>query len=353
MKHIFTIHSPITFLISLAIIEYKHIKKADVVFLSRSYKVPLNNFTVLKSFSERNNNIFKKLLNINAPKSIDKYIKNNLNDEEFILYADLMNHENRVLITNNKCKGFNFIEEGMASYVSSDSLEYFTINESKIPYRIHFPKDIKAVIKGINRVIRGYSTRISALPINPSTYTFFKEVQFYSFSEDCFPHAMKDKKHVIDFSFIKPYNHLLSNHISLKNEIIWIDDSFAKSFNIDVNIYYKAIDAFLKLFNKKSSCVGNRVYIKMRPDAQNNSMSFLTDKLVANGYTFSILPNDIIIESLLLNSDNCTVIGGVSSTLYYANLMNHISYSIFNHFNTKNRYIFDDLDCYWNRVKTI
>ena len=107
MKHVFSVHSPITFLAAYATIKYLQLNKEDVIILSSTYKVLINDYKVIPSFSEaKNKNIFQKLRYFNVPKSSDKYLSNYIKGQDFTAYVDLMSYAQRILITHKKCKEF-------------------------------------------------------------------------------------------------------------------------------------------------------------------------------------------------------------------------------------------------------
>ena len=49
MKHIFTVHSSLTFLVAYATIKHLNLNKEDVLIISSNYTVPLDDFKVVLS----------------------------------------------------------------------------------------------------------------------------------------------------------------------------------------------------------------------------------------------------------------------------------------------------------------
>ena len=76
MKHVFSVHSPITFLVAYATIKHLQLKVKDVIFLSATYKILINDYKVIPSFAEsRNSTLFQKIRYFNVPKSFDNYFQ--------------------------------------------------------------------------------------------------------------------------------------------------------------------------------------------------------------------------------------------------------------------------------------
>ena len=62
MKHIFTVHSSLTFLVAYSTIKHLNLNKKDVLFISTNYTVPLDDYKVIPSFYEARNTTFSQKL---------------------------------------------------------------------------------------------------------------------------------------------------------------------------------------------------------------------------------------------------------------------------------------------------
>ena len=114
MKHVFTVHSPITFLLAVCIIKKNSLRENDILIFSSGYKPPNKLPYVKKSFSSLNKSTIKKIFEWNTPVEHDKYINSFLGkNENFIAYIDLMNMHQRILITNKKCTEFHLWRRGL------------------------------------------------------------------------------------------------------------------------------------------------------------------------------------------------------------------------------------------------
>jgi hypothetical protein len=344
MKHIFTVHSPVTFLIAYAVIKKKRIPENDIIILSSGYRPPIELGYVKSAFQDINQNFFKKIKTWNTPVAYDKYINRLTEGEEFIAYIDLLAMYQRILITNPKCKSFNFIEEGSASYVKSVNLDEITHPFRKTPYRY---TGFKNFLNGIKFILRGYSIRLLGMSYLPQSYGRFKKIKYYCLSEDAYPGVERDKKSILELNNKSDLIHEMAKNISLKNDFIWIEDSFAKSYGMHERFYKDAILSTIGYSKRKN--LSSKIYLKLRPN-QSKEDSLVYKCLLKENYEVEILNNEIIIEALLVNSQNCTVIGNVSSVLFYAPLLGHKSLSMFNKLNDKPKTAFDDFDIFWKNI---
>ena len=135
MKHIFTIHSPITFFSACAVIFQEKLPHEDVIIINDGYNVPFKIGTIVDSYQQQEKGIWRKIKNFNLVKAYDQYIKELTHGQQFIAYIDLMHAYQRLLITHPNCVKFNFIEEGTASYVVPDNLLFITNGANQVTFR--------------------------------------------------------------------------------------------------------------------------------------------------------------------------------------------------------------------------
>jgi|SRR5690625_3513612 len=345
MKYIFTIHSPITFLIAYDIIHKEQLPENDVIMISSSnYKPPIQLDYIRKSFQDVNKSLIKKVQTWNVPKAYDKYINNLTKGESYIAYIDMMHMYQRLLITNENCKGFHFIEEGSASYVRSDSLNLLTRVYRTMPYRYNRFRDFAV---GIKFILRGYSLRTLALPYWPENYRYFKNMQFYCLSSEAYPGIDDHNKVVVEFDNKSEILQKMAKNLSFENQFIWIEDSFTNTYRMSSHLYKEAVLSTLNYLKSKNESL--KVYLKLRPSQSLND-SIVYEVLSDKDCQVEVLNNDLIVEALLANSHNCTVIGNVSSILFYATLLDHKSISMFDRLKNKPKTAFDDFDTYWKNI---
>ncbi len=332
MKYIFTIHSHITFLSALSVIEYESLDKASVILICSKYSAPLkenSEIRLIKSFDEveRNYNIFQKVKNLNYGKGCDNYINLITGGDNYIAFIDLMSVFNRFLVTNIKCLQFNFIEEGSINYGDFDNFRMLTIDLDKYNWRLNYRQNFKELLMSLYRILRGRSLRILNLPINPNTYAFFEDVKFYGLNEFSHPNIPKNKKIVTSLKSIKKEFNLKKDYPeNLNNGIIWIGDASCSFYKISMKHFEDSLE---KLLKKMDTTETQRVFIKYQ-GSQSNEEKEITEKVFTkNNFSVSILPSDTVIEDIMLKFKNLKVFGSVSSLLIYAKVLGHKVDSIF------------------------
>lgn len=346
MKHIFTVHSPITFLTAISIIKKNKLAEDDIIIFSTNYEPPSSLPYLKKSFESINKNILIKIFNWNTPKEYDRYIDSFLEkDEKFIAYVDLMHMYQRILITNKRCKSFSFIEEGTASYILPNTIEDIGYIHKKKSDRYN---SIKEIILDIRLFLRGYNSKLISMAYTPQSYNEIAD-HFYCFSKYAFPRVDENKKEIINLKTIE-FKDFFINIPILNHDIIWIEESFTYVYNIPEIQYEIAIKETIKkignLFKDKT------IYLKKRPKQETRN-SLVYKILSENGYEIKILDDKIILEVLLLKSNNCFLVGNVSSLLFYGNLFGHKSYSMYDCINYKPNTAFENLNFYWDSVEKI
>lgn len=349
MKHVFFIHSSITFLIAYSTIKHLNIKNKDVLILSSLYNVPIKDFEVIKSFGETNNkNFLQKLKNFNIPKSFDKYLDEYLNGQNFIAYVDLMSYYQKILITHNKCNGFHFIEEGNSAYQVEDDLTDITWHERRDKWRGSGIFDFKSIF----RVIRGYNLRLISLPYIYSAYAFMKNTKFYAFSNNAFYNVSPNKRILVKPPKNDPHINQLAGGHALHNACIWLDGSNARYTGLDESYYHNAIEKAIPILKEKG-VIKDKVYAKLRPGIKDLSNNKLVSILRANKVEVEVMPNDLILEAFFMQSSHCRVIGVLTAALEYAHVFGHKVYSIYGLFEKQPPTFFDRMTGFWKNVEQI
>jgi hypothetical protein len=349
MKHIFSVHSPITFLVAYATIKHLGLKREDVLILSSTYKVLIDDYKVIPSFTEtRNNTLFQKLKYFNVPKSHDQYLDLYLNGQDFIAYIDLMSYAQKVLVTHQQCKAFHFIEEGNSTYQASDDLIDITWHERQDSWRTSGFLDLKSIV----RVLRGYNLRLLSLPYIYSAYSNMENTKFFAFSKNAYYSVSQDKR-----VMVKPpkddanINKLAGGHF-LNNATIWLDGSNAKYTGLEESYYHEAIKKAIPLLKEKG-VIKDKVHVKLRPGIKDISANKLVSILRENDLEVEVMPNDMIIEAFFIESNNCKVIGVLTSVLEYAHVFGHEAYSIYGLFEKQPATFFDRMTGFWQNIENL
>lgn len=332
MKYIFTIHSHITFLSALAVIEYEALVKENVILICTNYLAPLHSkskIKTVKSFDEleRSYNLFERISNFNYGKGCDRFIDKLTENDNYIAYIDIMSVFNRFLVTHGNCEQFNFIEEGSVNYGDHDNFRMLTIDLDKFSWRISFKNNFKEILFSLYRIIRGRSLRILNLPIQPNSYAFFKGVNFYGFSKYSFPNIPKYKKRITPFNLV-PNDIIQKNKTDFNydNSFFWIGDASCSFFDISMQHFENAL---IQLFKQIKTSNSDKIYIKYRGKQSAKEREITEAICKKNKFSVIVMKEDVILEDIFLNSKNLMVLGNNSSLLIYAKIMGHKVHSIF------------------------
>jgi hypothetical protein len=347
MKHLFTIHSPITYFTAINIIFQEKIPHEDVIIVTDGYKVPIEIGKLVKSFQNLEDSLWKKIRKPNVVKAFDKYITKITGGGDFIAYLDLIHAYQRIILTHDKCLSFNFIEEGTASYVIPNNLYLITHGASSFSFR---NTNFKQLSLSIIRVLRGTNIRLLSLPFQPLAYSYLPNIKYYTFSEFGYPGVMSESKIILDVNNIK--DSFLNNfNLDLKydNSVIWVEEAFPEYYGVTEKDYR---DAILKVINNLEKNVVSEIFFKLRPKKKTKD-SFLFQILSKTHLKITLIPDHILVEMIFLKSKKITVIGIVSSLLFYASIFGHKSYSFYDLIKNKPQSPFDFMEFYWSTINKI
>ncbi len=361
MKHIFLVHSPITYLTSVAVINQLQIAKDDaVIIFVRFNKIaqPDNNYIGI-SLDEyyENRSTSKKIYNyvqhFNIAKRIDKLVNEATKNEKFTAYVPVLLFIGKALITHSNCYTFNFIEEGMAQYYTEETLGNLTLVNAKESWRTSIIKNTKQLLYELYMVLRGYNFKLHALPFTYSCYNSFKNVGFYGLTPESFPLADIKKKVVIPFTRETFRLDIHQNELDISNKIVWVGDAGVAVHGFSTSLYLKGINEGCIDYLKRTK--RNEIFIKFHRDESLQLREMVKKLFKENGIAFQIIPDFVIMELLLLKAKYVTLIGIYSSLLYYAAIMGHTSFSIYEFVRKDYANLFAnrDLNFYWRKVNLI
>ena len=148
----FTIHSPITFLMALWVHRHLHLKEEEVIVISAGYKLPISFGKVIPAFPDTQCGTLRKLTHFNVGRAFDKYVSTYIGNNPFTAYIDIMHTYQKLLVTHENCRAFHFMEEGTDSYMQAVTLEDFTRTAVSENFRM---KSSKALLKELVRTVRG------------------------------------------------------------------------------------------------------------------------------------------------------------------------------------------------------
>lgn len=346
MKHIFTVHSPITYFCAANVVIHENLKKEDVIFLYTKFVPPKNIGKVIPSFYEAHNTWFKKIRTFNLVKSYDRYITKITDGAEFTAYIDLAHYYQKILITHSLCKAFHFIEEGTASYFPPNDLHSLSRIEIFGSFRVAGYRD---KFRAIFRILRGFNLKLLALPYFANAYTFLKTIKFYGFHNEIFPGVLPNKKVI-----------LIPNQIALSlgsdyadnfsNSLILVEDSYFDHYGINKKEKESCFERSVEVL--RNHIVNQQVFIKLRPH-QSEDQSNWANHFKRNNLSYKIIPSGVILEDVLLGSKNCRIIGTVSSLLFYATIFGHKAFSNYSMIEEKPMTTFDHIKFYWDQVRNL
>lgn len=347
MRYIFTVHSPLTFLLAYSVIKNLELAEEDVILISSNYEVPLNDYVVYPSFADQNKNLWQKLNTRNLPKHYDRFISRITEGSPFIAFIDLMSYYQRILVTHRNCKQFHFMEEGNSCYQKFDDLTDITWHERQMDFRTN-----GLCLKSLLRVIRGYNLRLLSMPYIYSAYVNMKKIKFFAFSNNAFYNLPESKRVIVHPDKEDPNMLALSGNYVLDNEVIWLDGSNGRYTGLKESYYHTAIQKAIPILRRRE-ILKDKVYVKLRPGIISPEDIPLVRILIEAGLEVIIMPDNMIFESFLICSKNCHVIGTLTAALEYAHVFGHRAYSIYGLFEKQPPTFFDRMIGFWENIEKI
>ena len=179
---------------ALWVYRYLELKEEEVIVISSNYKLPILFGKAIPAFPETQTGLVKKITNFNVGKSFDEYVRDHIGDQPFTAYVDIMHTYQKLLVTNENCQAFHFMEEGTDSYIQADTLQDFTRTAVSERFRT---KNNKEFIKELVRTARGYISALHSLPYHAQSYQYQANRKYYCLSNYCYPGVSDSKKVVI------------------------------------------------------------------------------------------------------------------------------------------------------------
>lgn len=325
MKHIFVIHSNITYLISLAVVQKENLKTEEILFISDGYTcngpIPVKVVKV-----EANRNILKKSLlrytrllfnpQCELYMAIDTFLKG----DSFIAYVPILHLVKKLVLLHPRCLQFHFIEEGLASYYTTMTLDSYACIH---PYGWFYSKGIKGLKNRFHTAYKEFcfkTRKIESIPIQYMNHDAYGR-KFYAFSEFAYQSIQYGEKVIV------PINPLISvyklDEISdVSDACIWIGDPDVEE-RYGKNVFSSCLNE--RLF---SHIKNNILYVRFHyreGHTQRREFQYLLEK---NNIKYKIINDDQIMELVLLKSINCKCFGIGSTLLIYASIFGHKSYSV-------------------------
>ncbi|MBA2500484.1 MAG: hypothetical protein H0V30_12215 [Chitinophagaceae bacterium] len=302
MKYLFVINSHITTLSAKAVIAHENIPHEDVIILTMRgagiKDIDLKHvefiYPHIVNPVPQTRNIFKswKVLN-----EFDRFIDKITGGEKFYCYVNHNMARNTELMVNHPfCTGFSILEEGGAAY---NTMDFFDKKYSRkrpsfwdlLGYR--------------NRIRRRYFYRPDydkVYAVTPKAFPGFrnKVVLKDVFSSDNIAYKEFDKARIIVFDGI-----IISGLIDMESFLIGMRKFIALSFTK----------------NEDS------IYYRFHPAQPPEERKRISDVLSCYDINFVQLPDEIVLEELIMVAKNLTMYFNFSTISIYANMLGHKCYS--------------------------
>lgn len=346
MKHIFVIHSNLSYLASLGVICKENIPMNDVIIIGNDYQ---NNWGPIEIHSikfKRLKDFFKHPIKTIAPVySIDKFIKKICKNENYIAYVDAVTPLQQIIITNSKCINYHYVEEGLSVYRERIYFQSLVDNfPSKRPYRNN---TLKYILSDIFLVIKGFSFKMQALPYIYNACFNCIDKKCYGFNKDSF-YQTKNLELIslkqISESFLWPKKY------NLDNSHIWLGSPITNFHNIPLNSYIYGIEQTCLNYLLQNNI--DKINIKFHPKETEESKQHTINLFINKNIEVEILSDDLFIEIELLSTNNATLWSVDTSIFLYASEMGHKCYSITNHIKDYNVNI-SHLSTYYKKINIV
>lgn len=305
MKQVFYVHSGITWLMTLGVIQKNSFCNEDVLILfGRGFLVPcMFEYYVLDEAEQK----LSSLPSYGSPgvfrcrtilKRLDKNLEQRFKQQDFILYLPTeRNYLMQYLQTHPQCVGRNFIEEGLLTYhgsfIKKNSPSSF---RSDLLYALRFPFHL-------NR------TRIGKRQVGFLSDTFTVYV--------CTVTGVSMLSHfvVCKIDLTTVLDSFKSSLAEVK--ILFVFDPVVEKKICDSKTFLRSLEDFVRA-NLNS---GEKIAIKFHP--QQVSFTMYLNVFNSLQIPYQVVPQDVIPEVLLLKSSGLRVFGLSSSVLFYASEWGH------------------------------
>lgn len=304
MKHLFYIHSYVTYLVALGVIEHRKIDDDDVVMLFARGNIPQSRFLFVNIDTEfpglwglpAYGNRFLYIKKRREIKKLDSLIQK-MCKGDYICYLPTDSHYLQQLLgTHKSCARVDYIEEGLFSYNDE-------FHKKVLPFHGKFSRIKRYFNTGYRNINPLYVEQ------NAILYTLFdKKYYSGSFKKECVMPNLKNLQY---------------SGITLRNSSLLIMNAFRDAQENVVGEVLSVLNRFAvdcKQLNKK-------VYIKHHPYASKSFMNQVENIFRKNDIVCNVLDNSVNTELLLFNSTGINIYGFFSAAMMYGGLFGHKSYS--------------------------
>ena len=318
MKHIFMVHSHITYLAALGTITREKIADGDYLLLSEGYRrsdpVPVH--PQIQFSNSRRYMLRHPLRWLQPDKATDRVIDDFIGDDTFTAYVNAFYFLSRVVCTHARCAGVHFIEEGYSAYrkgIPFDSYGHYQRNHGKRQRRIW---------ESLLLLIRGFSFRLQSFPVFYDAYTNVEGIEFYGFSPDTFVGVAETR--VVSFDQIRK-RFPFPRQASIDGATLWIGDDIIEVYGYPRQYYKQCLEKGFITFLKSRGIT--EIVIKFHPGETAQEREWQLELFASYQITTRLIPDQVILETELCESQGVTLCGFHSSLMLYAAFMGHKSIS--------------------------
>ena len=310
MKHLFYVHSYVTYLVVLGIIDYYRIKDDDVCIFCARLNIHQTRFRCISVDTN-----FKKLWGLPAYGTrllyikkrveilkLDNFIKNITKGSEYICYLPSDGHYLQQLIGSHKlCNQVHYIEEGLFSYNDD-------FRKKSLPFRGKFSQIKRYLNTGGRNIIPQEAER--------------KSILFTLFDEKLYSGILRKKCISLDL------NALEYDGLKLQHSAILVMNAFRDADDDVISAVLSILERFVSTYRNMDM----ELYIKHHPYSSDKFI-FQVEEIFRNSdVNCHIIDNSVNIELLMCNSTDLYIYGFFSASMMYGALLGHRVHSFIEEF---------------------
>lgn len=327
MKHVFCIHSNITYLAALGVICKEKLSLEDVVIVTNckfQRNTPIKVHQILPF-----RKIWSHLINVFSPvRYIDKQIAKLVDNDIYIAYTEALFAFHDVVVTHPLCQQFHFIEEGLSVYYEEMDWQMQTANYSlRACYRYKGWKGFLQKLRDISLLARGYKLEMLGLPALYNAFFNAKGIRFYGFSNESY-YGVKNLCR-ISLKQVSNSFEWHTHYENLEDIDIWIGQNNPEG---DKELMDKYVDAIEKGCVRQLLNQGKkRIMVKFHPVEKAYAKSQTLKMFQQNSIEVEIIPDEVVLELELFKAKNVRLYSVSSSLLLYAAMLGIECNSIINY----------------------
>lgn len=336
MKHVFCIHSNITYLAALGVICKEMLPLEDVVIVTnhdfiRDTPVKVHQIRTCSGLR----NVWRHPMRILfTVRYIDREIAKLVGNEMYIAYTEALFAFHDVVVTHPLCSQFHFIEEGLSVYYEEMDWQMQTANYSvRHCYRYKGWKGFLQKLRDISLLVRGYKLEMLGLPALYNAFFNAKGVRFYGFSNESY-YGVKNL-YRISLKQVNESFEWNTYYEKLEDIDIWLGQNNPQGGNELIDKY---VDAIKKGCAQKLLNQGRKhVMVKFHPVEEAYAKRKTLEMFQQNGIKAEVIPDEVVLELELFKAKNVRLYSVGSSILLYAGMLGIECNSIINHMPIKHK----------------